>query len=218
MWKKLLAKFGFEPKPAFCVETKAEVEAILKLDFSTESARKEHGKRVLAVLNRMLAEITTVEKRANGYPHNSIKADVWFAGVDYSNLACALTEHFKKAGWLKREENASALWAKAVLSTCAHYHHMVGPAMIANADCNDRLGNMERSTDLYESVVSDFVDLLEDEPDGTRELSDDEATALKALETATERLLKRGKHKVKDIDLSSVQSRVKKVLGRQTDG
>lgn len=214
MWKKLLSRLNPKPKPAFNDETKAQVEAILKLDFSTEASRKEHSKRVMDLLNRMLDEITTVEKRANGYPHNPISADVWLAGVGYGNLAYALTEHFKKAGWLKREENASALWAKAVLSTCGHYHHMVGPAMIANADCNDRLGNTDRSTELYESVVSDFVCLLEDEPEGTQELNEDEISALKALETATDRLLARGKVKVKDIDLSSIQRRLKIVLKR----
>jgi hypothetical protein len=79
--------------------------------------------------------------------------------------------------------------------------------MIANADCNDRLGNGERSTDLYESVVSDFVGLLDDLPEG-----DEGIIALKALETATDHLLKRGKNKVENIDLLSVQARVKKAL------
>jgi hypothetical protein len=104
MWKKILAIFSPKAGPLSCDEIKGEVEAILKLDLSAESARKEHGEMVLRVLNRMLVEITTVEDRANGYPHNPIAADVWMAGVGYSNLACALTEHFKKAGWLKREE------------------------------------------------------------------------------------------------------------------
>ncbi len=212
MWKKLLAKFSPRPKPLSCDEMQADVEAILKLDLTTESAREAHGEMVRRVLNRLLEEITTVEERANGYPQNPIAGDVWMAGFGYGNLAYALTEHFKKAGWLKREENASALWAKAVLSVCAHYHHMVGPAMIANADCNDRLGNGERATDLYESVVSDFTGLLDEVPEETRDLGEEEVTALRSLETATDRLLKRGKRAVKGVDLLSVQLRVKKVL------
>lgn len=220
MWKKLLSFLGrkttADAGSAAFNAVKAQVEKVLGLRLNTDSDRDEHGEEVLQVLQCLDAGIEAVRQRANGYPANPISADVWLTGAGYGNLACALTHHFKTAGWLKREENASALWAKATLTVCAHYHHMVGPAMLANADCHDRLGNVERSSQMYAAIVNDFAFLLNDWVNQTEAPANENRVALESLQTAVERLVARGTTVSGTHDLLSLQSLSKNILSRST--
>ena len=110
------------------------------------------------------------------------------SGTGYANLCRRLTLHFRKSDWLAREENASALWARATLAVCSHYHHMVGPAMLANADCQERLGNTDKAAQMYRAVVADFEFLLGDDA-AEDPVDEDERTAIESLRTALRRLL-----------------------------
>ena len=193
---------------------KVEVERILELDFTSEPARESHGELVLNALRYLDVEVENVCQQANGYPANPISASVWMNGYRYGNLAWALTHHFRNAGWLKREENASALWAKAILAVCAHYPNMVGPAMLANADCHDRLGNADRATQMYRCVVKDFAFIAADWISVTYAPGDDDRVALESLQTATERLLSRGISELDGIELVSLHSQTQIVLSR----
>lgn len=193
---------------------KAEVNGLLGLDFSSEAVREFNGPQVLHVLRRLDVEVESIRQQAKNYPATCISAMVWINGVGYSNLACALTHHFRSGGWLKREENASALWAKATLSVCGHYHHMVGPAMLANANCQDRLGNIERSTQMYGGVVKDFSVLTDGWIDEADSPSDDDRIALESLQTATEHLIARGITDLEGIDLAALKSQIQDILSR----
>ncbi len=218
MWKQIRSFFGGaapDDKPKVDFDTiKSEVECILTLDLASDAARETNGEVVLKVLRHLDAEIENIRQQANGYPANPISALVWMNGAGYGNLACALTHHFRNAGWLKREENASALWAKATLAVCSHYHHMVGPAMLANADCHDRLGNAERATQMYGGVVKDFALIADNWLNETEAPNDDDRHALESLQTATERLVSRGVRELDGIDLSSLQSQISSILSR----
>ena len=189
-----------------------EVEKILQLDLSSDIARDINNDFVVNVLKNLEAEIKSV--KANNYPANPISAAEYLDGIGCGNLARALTEHFNKAGWLKREENASMLWAKAMLATCSHYHHMVGPAMIACADCNDRLGNIDRSTAMYTGVVKDFFIIVNNILQKNEPLDDESKGALESLKIATDSLLTRGINMIEEIDLSLLQSNISKILCR----
>jgi hypothetical protein len=219
MWKRFRALFKGTPAahvapPLDFDETRSAVEAILTLDLSTLHFRDIYDDQVSNVLKRMDRGIDDVRQRANGYPKNPISADVWLSGNGYGTLASALASHFKNVGWLKREENATALWAKAVLAVNSHYHHMVGPAMLANADCHDRLGNIELSSYIYSGVVKDFVFLLDEEADDAAVPTDDDRIALECLMRASERLLARGATKLDSIDLAQIRARIAHVLSR----
>jgi len=218
MWKQIRSWFGggeAADKPANEFDAiKSEVEQILRLDLAAESAREAHDEAVFAVIKRLDAAIEQVRQQADGYPEKPISAAVWMNGVGYANLACALTQHFKQAGWLKREENASVLWAKATLAVCSHYHHMVGPAMLANADCHDRLGNTERATEMYSGVVKDFAFLVEGYLADDDPPTDDSRAALESLRTAIDRLLSRGNSERGGIDLNLLQAQTESVLLR----
>ena len=196
MWnafKSLLTRFRNrdESDPVFD-EVRALVEELLAQDFGDPSERKTKDEQVIAVLKRLDKEIESIKEQASGYyPDGTISAQVWLRGAGYANLCRELTLHFRKAGWLAREENTSALWARATLAVCAHYHHMVGPAMLANADCQERLGNAERAAQMYRAIVGDFEFLL-DEDHADDPLDEDERTAIESLRTALRRLLEIG--------------------------
>jgi hypothetical protein len=202
------------PAPADFDAIKSQVEQVLELDLASDDSRDEHDDFVLNVLRRLDAEIEDIRQQANAYPANPISALVWMNGAGYGNLACALTGHFHNAGWLKREENASALWAKVTLAVCSHYHHMVGPAMLANADCHDRLGNGDRATEMYGGVVKDFAFLADDWANESDSPHDEDRLALESLQTAVERLLARGISELDGIDLTSIQEQTESVLSR----
>ena len=220
MWKRLqaLVKAITNPQatPPFDLdETKLAVQGIMAMDLSTQDSRESNDERVSHVLQRMDTEIEIVRKLANGYLANPIAASVWVSGTGYGSLASELANHFKKVGWLEREETTTALWAKAVLAVNGHYYHMVGPAMIANADCHDRLGDTERSSSLYAAVVRDFVILLDCWTDGADPPDDNERLALDCLQNATKRLLAGGTSKVDSMDLTEIYGRTELVLSRQ---
>lgn len=199
-------------------EIRAAVERILWLELSTEAARREQEEFTRNILLRLDREIESVRQRAEGYPAKPMAGDVWFAGAGYSGLARDLAAHFKRARWLEREEPASTLWAKATLAVCAHYPHLVGPAMLASADCHDRLGNWDRARELYASVVKDFAVLLEDRDDETDRLTDEDRIAIESLKVATDRLLARGEMQIDETDLISLQARAGELLERPVPG
>ena len=192
-------------------EVKGLVEDVLSRDYSSPLERKEQDARVIGVIERLNKEIESIRTQAKGYPDGSISGPVWLRGAGYANLCRQLTLHFRKADWLKREENASALWARATLAVCSHYHHMVGPAMLANADCQERLGSADRAAQMYNAIVADFEFLTEgDFSEGP--IDEDERTALESLRTALRRLLKIGPSAEEKERLEQMRSTVEGIL------
>lgn len=220
MWKKLSSLFNRQTEasasPSAFAAIRADVEAILQLDLVSDANREKHGPQILAVLERLSAEIERVRLQAGGYPAtNTIAANVWLDGAGYANMACALTQRFQQAGWLKHEHNASLLWAQATTAVCSHYHHLVGPAMIAHADCHDRLGNGDRAAQMYVGVVQDFsIFVLDGCNDDAEEPTEEERVAIESLQTAAQRLSATGMSHVDSISLATVLARADEILAR----
>ncbi len=218
MWKQIRSFFGGPLDKADSLlefdAIRSEVEAVLKLNLASKQNRDANNLMVFNALRHLEREIELVRQQANGYPAHPISALVWMNGAGYGNLAQTLTLHFQNAGWLEREEKASALWARATLAVCAHYHHMVGPAMLANADCHERLGNTDRAAQMYQGIVQDFAFLVEDWSQEKAPPGEEERLALESLKTATARLLSREIRQIEDIDLPQLQSQIAKILLR----
>lgn len=195
MWNALKSIFRRPPvmeesDPAYD-EVKRLVENLLAQDYSSRSERTVQDAQVIDALKRLDKEIEAIRAAAHASPGGTVPTQVWLNGVGYANLCRKLTLHLREADWLLREENASALWAKATLAVSSHCHHLVGPAMLANADCQERLGNAARAAQMYRAVVGDFEFLLDDDrPDGPRD--EEERTAIESLRTAADRLLALG--------------------------
>lgn len=167
----------------------AEIESILATDFSDPAIRQARHDAVYATLAAVDAHLSDIKDRANGYPRVPIDGAVWFAGRRMIDLTERLTLHFRAAGWLRKEFLASWLWGKATLAVCAHYHHMVGPAMLACADCHERLGELSEAIDRYEAVIGDFMFFLDErEPEADAPIGDDRI-AIECLRHAVERVL-----------------------------
>jgi hypothetical protein len=165
------------------------VNAVLRLDISDPDARAQHKADIFALLVDIDRRIDWIKANANGYPNGTISADVWFAGYRMAALGERLTEYFKAAGWLSNESNAANLWAKATLSVCSHYHNMVGPAMLAVADCAERLGEPDEAIRSYRAIVADFAWLADEWTEEAVAPLEDERIALSCLKTAAERLI-----------------------------
>lgn len=167
-------------------------DTLLQLDFSSDEVREQHRADVLALLVDIDRRIDWINDNANGYPNGTISVEVWFAGYGIAALAERLTGYFKAAGWLGNEANAANLWAKATLSVCSHYHHMVGPAMLASADCAERQGKPDEAMRSYNAVVADFAWLSDEWADETEAPPEEQRLALACLKTAAERLIALG--------------------------
>lgn len=165
------------------------VDALLELDVGDTRVREEHRANVFALLVDIDRRIDWVKDNANGYPNGPISGNVWFAGYRMATLAERLTGYFKTAGWLGNEANAAGLWAKATLSVCSHYHNMVGPAMLAAADCAERRGDSKDAISSYNAVVADFTWLSDEWSQETEAPPEDQRVALCCLKTAAERLI-----------------------------
>src|SRR5262245_32679992 len=168
---------------------RAEVDRILSLDLSSSESQAAGKQAVSEILNALGAEVGRVEVEAGDYPATVISAAVWMDGAACANMACALTQHFHAAGWLSPEEFASRLWAKATLAVCSHYRNLVGPAMLANADCHERQGNTAYAAQMYDAGVKDFACTVNDWYGDGGIPHDDDRTALESLRTALERSL-----------------------------
>ncbi len=87
--------------------------------------------------------------------------------------------------------------------------------MLANSDCQERLGNVDRATHMYRAVVGDFEFLLDDYTEGeTVELDEDSRTAIESLDTAVSRLLELEPAAPDTSKLERLRARTGTALGR----
>lgn len=189
-----------------------DVQTILECPLDSSAEREAIDGRIMTVLETLGAEIGRIREQGKDAPGISgLSGDDWVAGIGCADQACALYEHFDGAGWTERAENASALWAQAVLAVCPHYHHMVGPAMIANARCHEALGNAVRADSMYRAVLGDFEQLV-DEFEAFDALGNEDRAAIESLDTAIERLLALGALTDRS-NLEALRTRTQSLLG-----
>ncbi|MEO0586415.1 MAG: hypothetical protein AAF078_02135 [Planctomycetota bacterium] len=221
MWNKLRSLFASAAKApgpesvfegvdqlAEFAEVSAAVDRVLELDISSASARTEHAARIETTLDELAREVKLVRRLANGYPETEpINGAVWMNGAGYGVLGASLTEHFRHADWLAIELRASKIWVNAVLAVNSHYHHLVGPAMIACADAQGRSGHADARAEMFRAVVLDFAFLVDDlEPD--IELEETEVVSLQSLRTAAAGLLAAGMEEIEGLALADIVARV----------
>ena len=157
-------------------------------------------------------EVERVKKQANGYPDKGGNAGVWFDGVTLANYSKTLADFLSTKDFLKEQLHATGLWAKATLSVCSHYHHMVGPAMIAYATVNERAGNIDVAKKTCTAVLKDFECLLTDAEEDENKPDGDRLVALKSLQSAATKLLKLEEDSDMHKTASKIISRFQSVL------
>lgn len=179
-------------------------EKILATDFSSEPARQSHEAEIRVALDEIAKDLRKIRRETN-----------WLTGAGYITMTHALTMHFRKSDWLHFEDKASELWARSVLSVCAHYHHLVGPAMLAHAECQDRLGHSDQAVLIYSCVVKDFAFIADDWiSDEEAPQDSDDHISLGCLQTAVDYLLSHGTTKIDQIDLTSIKINIREIFAR----
>ena len=167
-------------------KVKKLVDDIQKKD-NLDSAK--HSKQLNQCLDSMEEQVLRIRTQANDYPNYSIKTDTWIEGVALANYAEVLAGFLSNKDSLLEQERATKLWAQTTLSVCSHYHHLVGPAMIASASISERTGKLEYAEAVYGAVLEDFQPVLEEAELEETEPDEDTLTALHSLATAATRLL-----------------------------
>lgn len=159
---------------------------ILEIDLAASDHQDANAVMVYKFLNKLDQKIAKLNGLA--YINTPLDTNCWRDGVNYAEMARTLSQHLHNAGWLKQEEIATALWAKATLQLQSHYHHVVGPAMIAWGNCHERLGNVGRAKQIYAVIIADFSWIV-DKWKSNMAFSENNVSTLRCLKVALEKTL-----------------------------
>lgn len=128
------------------------------------------------------AQVALLQKLAQGYPETLIRADVWTDGVTLAAIGRRLAHTLRLRGFLEMEGSATRVWLRATRQVQGHHFHIVGPAMIAGADCYERLGHYAEAAALYDALIESFAGLIDEAEQG--EMSEERWIALDSLRAA----------------------------------
>ncbi len=115
----------------------------------------------------------------------------FFEGVGLANCGQVVTNYLEGKDLIEYQARSAWVWAKATLHACGHYHHMVGPAMIANAKIAEKRGNTQRVREICRAVFQDFIVPLEYCERSEYRISEDdeEYETIRSLEYAVDMLI-----------------------------
>lgn len=167
------------------------------------------------ILGPLYEACMDVRASANDYPIKPIRGDVWFQGTELAMIAEILATALKQKEWYDLEEHAHSIRCAATLAVQSHYHNFVGPAMIARADCNERLEKNEFALQLYRAVVADFSWIAEEWIDAAGPPSEEDRCSLECLATAIDRVVALQPHPPDELKLQAVLAMARKVLERK---
>jgi len=162
------------------------VEELLIMNIDELYENKEKLSACLKLINEVIIEVGV---HANDYPENPINGEVWFSGATVGGYAEAIAKYLDGKKLLKFQADATDLWVRAVLSVNSHYHHIVGPAMIANAKIQEELGNHDYPAGAYNCIIQDFEIVLDEAEHGEINIGENALIALESLRYAAKRLL-----------------------------
>lgn len=165
-----------------------------------------------ALLSDMAIVAQSIRESANSYPENPISAEVWMNGAALATHARSLTLYLHETELLNYEAHAAQIWANVTLSVCGHYHHLVGPAMLANAQIAERMNNIDFAMQAYKAVLNDFTSLLVDCETYNYAPEGDTAAAIDCLKEAVESLIRLYDGSEECAKALEIQKRIEKVM------
>ena len=107
----------------------------------------------------------------------------YFDGVKLGELALYLSSLFQERKMKNPQEIALRIRLKAILQVQGHYHHIIGPAMLEHCAILEELGRDEEAQDNYNSVISDFLWILDNYTVGEK-VENGEDVSLNSLKVA----------------------------------
>ena len=194
---------------------KAQVEGFVVLsDYELE----EEIDDIRTCLSYMEDQSIRIKKDSNGYPNTAIDTGVWMDGYLLINYSEAIAFFLSDKPYVNEEARATKIWSDTVFSVCSHYHHFVGPAMIASASVAIKQGDLEYAKKAYSAVITDFLGVLESVEKEQEYPNKDDEISLDSL-----RLAVQGKLSGPDSDeeistLTSLEQRVKLIFDRPIEG
>lgn len=194
---------------------KSQVEGFVAL---SEYELEEEIEDIRTCLSYMEDQSIRIKKESNGYPNTAIDAGVWMDGYLLINYSEALAFFLSDKPYVKEEARSTKIWSDTVFSVCSHYHHFVGPAMIASANVAIKQGDLEYAKKAYSAVITDFLGVLESVEKEQECPNKDDEVSLDAL-----RLAVQGKLNSPDSDeeistLTSLEQRIKLIFDRPIEG
>jgi len=176
-------------------------EQVLDLDRSAIHSNIKLIDECLVSLEKASARLNPPKKRWSLF--QSARGGNWLMGAGIANCAAQVSYKLEDMNLLDLEERSVNVWGSSILAVCSHYHHMVGPAMIAAAKIAERRENPERVKQLCNAVIEDFQTILEQcEDDGRCPDKDEEDyTSLQSLEFAVQKFIDLGEADEKTVQL-----------------
>lgn len=93
-------------------------------------------------------------------PSMAITGELFELAEPLIQHACALAEAFAIRQEIRLEEKALQLRVECVRTAYAHRRNVVGPALLDWANCNKRIGDLEKSDEIFDSLIRDLSTVL----------------------------------------------------------
>lgn len=190
---------------------KSQIETFIDL-----SSDEVEGKidDIRTCLSYMEEQSIRIKKESNGYPEKAMSAEVWMDGYLLINSSEALVFFLSDKPYVKEEARATKIWLDTVLSICPHYHHLVGPAMIASASVAIKIGDIEYAKKAYSAVITDFLEVLESAEKEQGCLNKDDEVSINSLLLAIQGQSSLTKSDEEISSISSIQERINSVIDK----
>jgi hypothetical protein len=191
----------------------AAIAALDASDGDGPAARQlaETALRQLGVKGGRLREQAEEESDAGGGRSGAL----YLGAVQLAELCEALAPRLRARGLLREERSACSMRAALVTRVQGHYPHLVGPAMLAEADCLERLGERDEARQRYAAVTRDFAWLVDEYADDET-LHAESRTELESLLRAIERYQALGGPPLEGLDAAALAARTQAMLARPT--
>ncbi len=104
----------------------------------------------------LVDQLHILGENANGYPSNSIRADVWMEGRSLTHAADSFADAVGQWDQKRGEEQAVRLAATMAMQVMAHYPEEIFPRILRHAKCCESIGMKSEAIENYHCIVADF--------------------------------------------------------------
>ncbi len=125
--------------------------------------------------------------RIGSYPGDAVNAKDWLDGVGLGHLAVRFAEVLEQAELFEAEFLARELAVNIGCIVEGHYHHVIGPRMVALIRASDRVDRPQHAEALCDAVAGDFMWILAANIEQSTPPTPEDAISIWSLKCALER-------------------------------
>jgi hypothetical protein len=170
----------------------------------------------IAEVDTFLDDLKSEAQHLASISKGAMRGDLYFNGAALLEIGEAMSRRLQGQDDLSQQHfKATSLWVGLVLNIAAHYHHLIGPAMIAMANAGEKIGDTEHTIKACRTVVSDFELILEREEHMEYRPVQENLVSIECLDAAVQKLIF---HQVQEHDdLLTLKQRIDIVLNKEQD-